>query len=369
MTTTLAGTPPPAAPPNGGTPVAHALGPFTPDRPKASWGSRAVAVLLDSAVVASIAFLGAGDAPSLATLPGLGEPATAGGAAWAAWTLVALGVLQAYTGMTPGKRVAGIAVVDAGSGRPIGLLGTVLRWLAHLLDSILVIGYIRAAFHVEGRTFADSLVGTVAVRTTTPEPHPWVARLRRLRDDRAPWLRWPRRVTGGIALVLCAASAAMSLVHGGGGGQLMAESEAACDLAGAEPYVATIGSAYSEEWDTRLGMTRTTAESWQAVVGWSTDPAAEGSVDPNDGESPRATLVVRSPDGRQYSSAQTSPDGSGDDETWWSVDVDHVASALVDAPEDVSGWAARATLADASGDVVAECTGVVPEVDASTTPW
>lgn len=368
MTTTVGQPPLAPAPPAPGPPATDDLGPFTPERPRAPWGNRVLATLLDSAVVASVAFLATGDAPSLAAVPGPGETADAGGAGWTAGTLLVLGVLQAYTGATPGKRVAGISVVDAASGRPIGLLGTVLRWLAHLLDAILLIGYLRAAVHREGRTFADSLLGTVAVRTTRPEPHPWVAHARRSRDTHAPWLRWPPRVTGAVALVLCAASAAMSLVQGSAGGITTAESESSCEVPGTSPYIALIGSSSSERNESRAGIWRTTEKSWQAVVGWSiatagTDPDARMPLDA------RAGLTVHSPDGRQYTprGEPTAPDGA--DDTWWSMPGDDVASAVVDADEDLSGWTVTSTLVDGAGKVLAECVGAVPLLDPDTAPW
>lgn len=44
---------------------------------------------------------------------------------------------------------------------------TVLRSLAHLLDGILLVGYLRPLWHAERRTFADSILGTVVLRTRT----------------------------------------------------------------------------------------------------------------------------------------------------------------------------------------------------------
>jgi Mce-associated membrane protein len=368
MTTTVPGTPP-AVPPSGPA-VSDAPGPFTPERPRAAWGNRALAVLLDSAVVASVAFLAAGDTSPFYSVPLHGvDDATTAGSPWAVGTLLALGVLQAYTGMTPGKRVAGIAVVDAGSGRPVGFLGTVLRWLAHVVDAILFVGYLRAAFHREGRTFADSLLGTVAVRTTTPEPHPWVARARRARDARTPWLRWPRRVTGGVALVLCAAAAAMSLVQGSSGGTTTAATESTCDLGDpASPYLALIGSSFSEMRESRAGISRPSEQSWRAVVAWSsaTAGATPGWSLPAESQ---ATLTLRSPDGTAHLASEDTSDPFGPDGPWWSMPGDEIVSATVTSPTDLSGWTATATLTDAEGGVLAACSGAVPHVDPASSRW
>jgi uncharacterized RDD family membrane protein YckC len=332
------------------------VGPFTPGRPKAPWGLRALAVLLDSAVVGSVVFLATGNPPSLAALPALGETADGRAATWTAGTLLVLGMLQAYTGMTPGKRVMGVAVVDAGSGRPIGLLGTVLRWFAHVLDAILVIGYLRAAWHPQGRTFADSLLGTVAVRTTTPEPHPWVARLSSVRDARAPWLHWPSRLTGAVALVVCAAAAVASLVPVSSGGTQMAEDETVCTFDGPTPLTAMIGSSHTTMSESRLGISRMTEESWQVVAAWSDEtPGTAGDADtvpvPVDAA---ATLTVRSPDGWVHGS-----DGTSANLLWWAMPGHDLASAAVDSPDDLTGWTATTTLSDGDG-LLAECSGVIP---------
>lgn len=92
--------------------------------------------------------------------------------------LAILGFLlsQSYFGSTPGKRVMGISVIDYATGRPAGFITTVLRWLAHFLDSILMIGYLRPLWHSQRRTFADSLLSTVVVRGRARVPHPWVGR-------------------------------------------------------------------------------------------------------------------------------------------------------------------------------------------------
>ena len=141
--------------------------------PYASWVRRAVAAVLDGAVLAGVTWYVAGDgyvAPP--SLPALGEAAS-NGAPWGSspalvgvWLLML--VAQGLTGQTPGRRVVGIAVVraprDGAVGGPPGVLRSVLRWFAHVLDAILLVGYLRPMWNPEHRTFADSLVGTVVVR-------------------------------------------------------------------------------------------------------------------------------------------------------------------------------------------------------------
>lgn len=149
--------------------------------PYANWGRRVVAALLDSAVLTGATWLllgSAGEAPSLAPLPlsssvhqdisWVTSPVLVG-------LVVLLLALQGYTGATPGKRVVGIAVVRASTGRPAGLVTSALRVVAHLLDAILLIGYLRPLWDAQCRTFADSLLGTVVLQTRGTPRHPWFA--------------------------------------------------------------------------------------------------------------------------------------------------------------------------------------------------
>ncbi|WP_407319872.1 RDD family protein [Isoptericola halotolerans] len=342
-------------------------GPFPRGRSRASWWNRVLAVLLDSALVSSVAWFATGSAPSFAALPTWGAqdpPLAPESTVWVGWTMLGLAVLQAYTGATPGKRVARIAVVDAGSGRPIGLLGTVLRWLAHFLDAILMLGYLRAAWHPEGRTFADSLLGTVVQHTVRPRPHRWVAWCRQQRDRHAPWLRWPPVVTSTVALVVCAAAAAGSLTAGGGSAESAADATTSCVSTGPFAATAMVSSSVSSSWESRLGVERTTEQSWRVAAGWSTGLGLDATDNP-DVTVGEAVLSVRSADGRTYAAA--SPSDEGEDPLWWSM-PDQVAATDLEAPEDVSGWDARVVLLDDDGEALAECTAPVPAVEAVGSP-
>lgn len=156
-------------------------GRLLPDLEPASWRRRVVAALLDSAVLGAVAWLVAGDgitAPSLQPTfdSGPGDdvlPWTSSAVLVFAWLLML--VLQGLTGQTPGRRVVNITVVhapvDGPVGGPPGVLRSLVRWVAHLLDAILLIGYLRPLWHPEGRTFADGLLSTVVVRRA-PSPGP-----------------------------------------------------------------------------------------------------------------------------------------------------------------------------------------------------
>ena len=100
--------------------------------PLASWSRRVVAALLDDAILggATWVLLGSGVvAPSLTPDAVLGTSERDGlvhsPVAWLASALlvgilVAMLALQGWTGATPGKRVAGVAIVRASDGLPVG---------------------------------------------------------------------------------------------------------------------------------------------------------------------------------------------------------------------------------------------------------
>ncbi|MDT0166431.1 RDD family protein [Actinotalea sp. AC32] len=150
--------------------------------PYASWGRRVAAALLDQVLLTGAAFLLFPVQPVepptwLGPVLNTGTREVAG-----VWTdsaayvgLVAVMVImQAYLGGTPGKLALGIAVLHDRDLRPVGVVRTVLRQVAHVVDAlILFIGYLRPLWHRERRTFADSLAATVVVRTQAPLPWTW----------------------------------------------------------------------------------------------------------------------------------------------------------------------------------------------------
>ncbi|MFS0703373.1 RDD family protein [Cellulomonas sp. 179-A 9B4 NHS] len=205
------------------------------EREYASWGRRLVAALLDSAVLGAVAWFVGGErfaAPTLqpmfeagvgATDPGL-EPWSSSAVLVGAWLLML--VLQGLTGQTPGRRVMGIAVVRTADGRgpadgPPGVLRSVARWFAHLLDAILLVGYLRPLWHRERRTFADSLLATAVVRRPTD------------RGTGSATRRGALAVTAG-AYVLVTVGIAAGVSVGSSGG-MSRDAEAACVLEPQDP--------------------------------------------------------------------------------------------------------------------------------------
>jgi uncharacterized RDD family membrane protein YckC len=75
------------------------------------------------------------------------------------------GFRQGGSGQSLGKRAAGIRLVGADGGRPIGFGRAVTRQIAHLLDTLpLGLGYLWPLWDESRQTFADKACGTVVVR-------------------------------------------------------------------------------------------------------------------------------------------------------------------------------------------------------------
>ena len=188
----------------GGTSVDFAAPLHAVDRLEpayASWTMRVVAAVVDAVIAAGVAFLapiGVGT-----TFPFLGQPASLTGLnplvgswfrnPWVVAVVVVTIVMQAYLGVTPGKVLVGIAVVSESDARPIGLVRTLLRWLAHVVDGILFIGYLRPLWNSRRKTFADSAVGSVVLVTRRPRPHRWL--ISRSAPDVGPPSTWEAAAT------------------------------------------------------------------------------------------------------------------------------------------------------------------------------
>ena len=109
--------------------------------------------------------------------------------------LVNRSLLPTVTGWSVGRALFGIAVARR-NGEPIGPWGLLLRDLAHLLDTVSVVGWLWPLWDSGRRTFADMLLGTEVRRRETAEP---------VFDAR----RWTTVVALGAA-ALCLAGGALS---------------------------------------------------------------------------------------------------------------------------------------------------------------
>lgn len=163
--------------------------------PLAPWHVRAGALAVDllpgAAVVATTALVGF-------TVPAQGAwwwlCVSIGGAA-ILLVLVNRSLLPAVTGWSVGRALFGVAVARR-DGAPIGPWALLLRDLAHLLDTLSVVGWLWPLWDSGRRTFADMLLRTEVRRRDAAEPAFAVR-------------RWTAAVVLGAA-ALCVAGAAMS---------------------------------------------------------------------------------------------------------------------------------------------------------------
>lgn len=265
----------------------------------ASWTSRVLAVVLDNAILGTVTFLSFAvqpvEAPQAVPLMGSSPDDLVPGVSWfhSGWvvlTVLVLLLMQAYLGSTPGKLAVGIAVVREVGGRPAGLWRTVARWFVHTIDGILCLGYLRAAWHPRGLTFADSMLGTVAVVADGRHDHPQLARPGAWRT--AAWV------------VVLAALPFQVSSSGGSGVERVEATCAAPTVTGDDPALRGGSAAWDLEtrWTARLGVTRPMVErvrlrevAWRPVGG--TDVAGTVTYEvgfgaPGDGTQPVATVFV-----------------------------------------------------------------------------
>ncbi len=314
----------------------------------ASWGARAAAVVVDSMLLGLVAWwaVPSGTAPGL--WPGLPAGGTADDGVVPAWSpamlvcVLALLALQAWSGATVGKRALGIVVVDADTGRPVGVLRTSWRQLLHVLDSLLLIGYLRPLWDAQGRTFADSLARTRVLRT--PWPPGWAS-------VPAPVGRWARPVAVALALVAVA------------GGLVTSDSaqtrtvDGACRTADAPDGVTThLAAQVTTRRQARLGLTR---EGPPAADRW--DVSWELPAGTTDGRQVRVDTTVSGPATSGSASVWSS---SQDEGTGVSVAV-----GTVEAPDAVgSGRFTVDSTVLVDGVELASCHGTVDVDDAGTRP-
>ena len=81
------------------------------------------------------------------------------------WALFNWGHLQGSTGQTVGKKVLGIAVHGAQTGRPLGFGLSFARQIVHIVDAIpCYLGFLWPLWDKENRTFADMMLSTRVVK-------------------------------------------------------------------------------------------------------------------------------------------------------------------------------------------------------------
>jgi uncharacterized RDD family membrane protein YckC len=73
-------------------------------------------------------------------------------------------IKQGNTGQTIGKKIIGLKVIKEDTQQPIGGGMSVVRQLAHFIDSaICMIGYLFPLFDAKKQTLADKIMGTVVL--------------------------------------------------------------------------------------------------------------------------------------------------------------------------------------------------------------
>lgn len=124
----------------------------TPQGTFASWGDRAIGLLLDQTLVVL---------PSLVV---------------ASWSqeffnvaLIALELVLAYQlgtrGQTPGMRIVGIACLNADTGEVLGFGAAVVRAIAHALDDLIfLLGWLWPLWDKRGQTLADKVVNSIVIK-------------------------------------------------------------------------------------------------------------------------------------------------------------------------------------------------------------
>ena len=152
--------PPPAPPP---PPATYGDG---PSGPRAGFGRRLVAMLLDGII--------------LGVVQGVIAAITDQGVATGVGTLASI-VYYTYfegsaAGQTVGKRALGIRVVDFGGGtdRGIGYGRAFIRWISRILSAIpCLLGYFWMLWDKEKQTWHDKLANTVVVPVSVYPVERW----------------------------------------------------------------------------------------------------------------------------------------------------------------------------------------------------
>jgi uncharacterized RDD family membrane protein YckC len=134
-----------------------------PSGPRASFGQRLGAYLLDVIALAVIYFI----------LLVISRPL-----AYAVGTILSLAYFTYFegspSGQTIGKRLLGIRVIDFSAGGPVGYGRAFVRWIARILSGIVcLLGYLWMLWDKEKQTWHDKLATTVVVPTSAYPVQSW----------------------------------------------------------------------------------------------------------------------------------------------------------------------------------------------------
>jgi uncharacterized RDD family membrane protein YckC len=146
--------PPPGQPPAGAEPAQPAWTPSGPSGPRASFGRRLVAYLIDAILLGIVnGILASALDPALGYSIGI------------VVGLAYFAILEGGArGQTLGKMALGIRVIDFGTGGPIGYGRGVVRYLARILSFIVfLLGYLWMLWDKEKQTWHDKIANSVVV--------------------------------------------------------------------------------------------------------------------------------------------------------------------------------------------------------------
>jgi uncharacterized RDD family membrane protein YckC len=157
--------PPPAEAPAAPQPAAQGA-----SGPRANFGQRLVAWLIDSIIYAVVFFV------LFAIAAAISETL-----AIVVYVIGLIGVLVYYgyfegspSGQTPGKKVMKIRVIDFNSGGPIGFGRALVRWVARLVSSLpCYLGYLWMLWDREKQTWHDKLSTSVVVPESAYPVEKW----------------------------------------------------------------------------------------------------------------------------------------------------------------------------------------------------
>jgi uncharacterized RDD family membrane protein YckC len=143
--------------------------------PYAGIATRAVALVVDVALVSAIVVVGAGLLGLVASLVGELRPqwlvATLVGCAWGLTVTIYFVLFWSVTGQTPGMRAMRLRVVTA-DGTPPSFWRALVRLIGLLLAIVpLFAGFLPVLFDARRRALPDYLARTVVLYTDRTEPH------------------------------------------------------------------------------------------------------------------------------------------------------------------------------------------------------
>ncbi len=132
--------------------------------PRASFGRRFLALLIDSVVVGvvgTILVLLVGD------VAGQGVNILIGAGYF-------IGLEGSPSGQTVGKRALGIRVVDLGTGDPVGYGRAVIRYVGRIVSGfVFALGYLWMLWDDQKQTWHDKMATTVVVPTSAYPVESW----------------------------------------------------------------------------------------------------------------------------------------------------------------------------------------------------